>query len=305
MDFDQIAELRNKAYAAFCSSYQTENPPPERKEAQKENEKESWVMGIIMLSSVTVSGMRTFAEFSDSPLGVLGGAAGLVMLEATLISYAYMRKAKFYTNETHQNVKSMLTKGAYLAFAVTLITNTHVTFKDAGVVFPEPFDWLVNTGIFLMLALGAPTLAFIAGDVLAMLVTTDRYRQKQADKEYEEAARVHREHMNAQWKVDARKWGVTVQRIHVERPEVVQVSSPIVSNSIPSHSNGIPLENKALPSASTVGHRKAPDAAERVRKYYTENPNALELSPLEVSQLLGIGKSTVYNIRNEMRNGKQ
>lgn len=286
MDYQHFAEQHNAAYAAFTAIYQQKNPPPLKVDTKKENWVEVIILGVLVAASVIVSGSRTIAEFGGDFVGI----AGFVMLELGVVAYAYIRTSKYYDKARHSSVKDLLTRGMWLAFTVAIVANVHATFKANGIEFAP-----VNIVIFLFLAIGAPTLALIAGDTLAMLVVTDKFRQRDSDKAYDEAVKIYLEEMNALWKREQAKWGV---KITVEHSNVPMIS-------VPTASNGIPLEIRALPAASSIGHTKAPDAAARVREYYTENPDALEISPLEISKLLGIGKSTVYNVRNDMRSGKE
>ena len=59
--------------------------------------------------------------------------------------------------------------------------------------------------------------------------------------------------------------------------------------------------NGMLPSKSTLGHTKKPDAAKRVKDYFAENPDAIHQNPLEIAAYLEVGKSTVYNVLKSIK----
>lgn len=59
----------------------------------------------------------------------------------------------------------------------------------------------------------------------------------------------------------------------------------------------------ALPSKSTIGHTKAPDASDKAR-VYLQRPGAMEENPVHIAKKLGISKSTVYSVRNKLLNGQ-
>lgn len=57
----------------------------------------------------------------------------------------------------------------------------------------------------------------------------------------------------------------------------------------------------SIPRQSTLGHTKQPDATEKVKAYLLEFPEAINMKPLELASMLGVGKSTVYNVIKAMK----
>lgn len=50
-----------------------------------------------------------------------------------------------------------------------------------------------------------------------------------------------------------------------------------------------------------VIHPKRFDAANILRRHLIAHPMDIDMSPKKLARLLGIGKSTVYNVRNDMK----
>jgi hypothetical protein len=59
-----------------------------------------------------------------------------------------------------------------------------------------------------------------------------------------------------------------------------------------------------IPAASTLGHTKVPDASKRVQEFYEQNKDALwdeTLGVRKVAEHLGVGRQTVSNVRQALR----
>lgn len=61
-------------------------------------------------------------------------------------------------------------------------------------------------------------------------------------------------------------------------------------------------ENIRQPKSALV---KRPDASRRVTEYLSSHPEALEMNPLELAAMLQVGKSTVYNVLKQFKNGQE
>lgn len=292
MDYQHFAEQHNAAYAAFTAIYQQKNPPPIKTDAKKENWFEVIILGVLVAASVIVSGSRTIAEFGGDFVGI----AGFVMLELGVVAYAYIRTSKYYDKARHSSVKDLLTRGMWLAFTVAIVANVHATFKANGIEFAP-----VNIVIFLFLAIGAPTLALIAGDTLAMLVVTDKFRQRDSDKAYDEAVKIYLEEMNALWKREQAKWGVTIKVEHSNSVSITRDMSIVHPSNRPMDMSIGQNERPALPAASTLGHTKVSNASELARVYFGEHPEALDMPARELVDVIGVGKSTINNVQQTMR----
>lgn len=288
--YEELAIKHNAAYAAFRSIYEAKNPTPK---PRKKNWSDMYVVVgvlVIVLASVLVSGSRTVAEFG----GELIGIAAFVMLECSIVAFAFIRTRSHFDKKRMEDVRKLTNRGLWLAFVVALAANIHATLKQNGVVTAE---W-INTTILLMVAFSAPTLAFISGDIMALEYMRINQRNKEIEESNKSEFEAWAEGLNKSWQSQQGRWGV---KIEVENERVVV---PSASNG---RSNGIPLESSVengraiIPSASTLGHTKQPDATEKVKAYLLEFPEAINMKPLELASMLGVGKSTVYNVIKAMK----
>lgn len=276
--YQDIATRHNAAFAAFRVVYEAKTPPP----AKTKIDRSEWVinaaMMIMVIASVLVSGSRTVTEFGG---GVIGFMA-FVMLEVTIVIFAFYI-TRLRSTQRIEHVVKLARIGVSLAFAVALVANIHATLKSAEVYTAPGIDTL----ILLLVGVSAPTLAYISGHILAVEWMRQTQRSASATKAYQEAMTAWADGLTRSWSSQQTRWGAKIE----------------VSNSIPS----IPLERngtenvKQIPARSTLGHSKAPDAAQRVRDYLSENPDDAGMNGLELAKLLGVGKSTVYNVLKEYK----
>lgn len=298
------------AYNAHRKTYELRNPPPQRLPYEqiepkpqrvivpRENIVSMIALALMVIASVIVSGSHTLEVFG----GGFVGSAGFVMIEVGIVTYAYIRTKTDYDEARHASVKKMVSRGMKLAFAVGIASNILDELSKNGVyISPE-----IKTLILIVLGVSAPVLALISGDTFGMFSVQQAHKQRKADAEYDrksaawnEARQQHerdhaaaleawRDGLNASWNAMKSRMGVNV-RVSKEP------------------SNGLPMEipmetqRKILPSVSTLGHSKQPQASKLVRDFLIENSEALEWNPLEIAGRLGIGKSTVYNVMNDLR----
>lgn len=149
----QYVEMHEERFAAFSRVYAERNPPPQMSAVESTDWITLGALGVLVLASVVVSGSRTIAEFG----GGLIGAAAFVMLELAMIAYAYWRAKRLHKPERNRASSA----GMWIAFGVSLAANVHATLGASH----ELPAW-IGTLITLALAISAPTLALIAGDML-------------------------------------------------------------------------------------------------------------------------------------------
>jgi len=277
--YDEFVAKHEAAYAAFRRIYESKNPLPV--EAQVRRDLVSLIivlaLTIVSVSSIWVSSSRTVDEFGG---GVIGTVA-FIMVEGGIMAYAFFRARRTANRERLQRTVQWATAGLLLTFVVALGANIDATLRHKGIELPA----LVNVVINLLVALSAPTLAFISSDVLAIELMAIDIRKRESEREYEAAQQTWLDGLNRSWAANQKQWDV---KIEIHRP----------SNGIPAESIGI------LPAKSTLGHTKKPDAAKRVYAYLAENPDAIHQSPLEIAELLEVGKSTVYAVFKSMKEDK-
>lgn len=274
MQVDEFVALHEERYGAFTAVFSSRNPPPVLKAVSGVD---WWTLGalaLLVVASVTVSGSRTVVEFGGGLIGV----AAFVMLEVAMIAYAYWRaKRNGKQNSGHANRLSSI--GMWLAFAVSLAANLHATLRQDGANLP---DWM-DTMIFISMAISAPSLALIAGDMLGQEAVAALAIREAAQQAFEADLLIWKQALNSSWDANKARWGVRVERMN----------EPDDSARIPADSG-----RKNLPQPESAPKLRNPREAAEI--YYTDNPGALALKGAELVALartLGISKTVMYEVR--------
>lgn len=284
--YDEYAVKHEAAFAAFSRIHESKNPRPELGTVQRDLVSSLIVaaLAVVMFAAVAVSMSRTINEFG----GGFIGAAAFVMVEGGIMVYALFRARRTASTARLRSTVKWATAGLILTFIIGIGANIDNALTHKGIQLP---DW-INVVVNLLVAISAPTLAFISSDVLAIELMAMDIKRREALEHYNEQMSDWLEGLNKSWSSQQGKWGV---RIDVPSPAVVSIPSSI------GISNGIPLEQPTQLAASTLGHSKVVNASEQCRQYLLDNPDALELSPLEIAKLAGVGKSTAYKVVAELK----
>ncbi len=269
--YDEFAVKHEAAFAAFTRIHEAKNPRPTLATIQRDIVSIIIILALalVMVAAIVVSSSRTISEFG----GGFIGATAFVMIEGGIMAYAFFRARRTASKERLQNTVKWAIAGLIITFIIGVGANIDSTLSSHGIVIPEVVNIIIN----LLVAVSAPTLAFISSDVLAIELMASDIKRRDAFATYEASCKEWQEGLNRSWASQQKSWGLKI--------DVQPVS------------NGIPLDSIGmLPSKSTLGHTKKPDAARRVMEYLAENPEAIHQNPLEVAAYLEVGKSTVYNI---------
>lgn len=276
--YDEHVIRHNAAYAGFSSIYESKNPRPIKPTIRRDFVSLMIVIAltVVMGASIIVSGSRTIQEFGGQGIGTVA----FVMIECGVVVYALFRARRNANSKRLQNTVKWATAGLILTFLIAVAANIDATLKAHNIIIESNLLSVIN----LAVAISAPALAFISSDVLAIELMATDIQRREALRVYDEQCREWQEGLNRSWNGQQKQWGVKIE--------------------IQKNSNGIPMDsNGSLPSKSTVGHKKNPDATEKVKAYFAENPSELvDGNPLEIAAFLGVGKSSVYNVRKELQN---
>lgn len=275
--FEERALIANAGYAAYKSMYETTNPPPRQTVIQRENIFVPVALCIMIIASVLVSGSRTVIEFGGGVVGV----SAFVMLEGAIVTYAFFRTRLNFDDSRMESVRKLANRGLGLSFTVAVAANVHSVIRGAGIETPSA----VTVTILILVAISAPTLAFISGDIMALELMRNSYRARKLDEAYKIELDLWTETLKQSWDRNKNKMLGKFDPIEVQR----------IPMEIPMESNGMQA------SKSTLGHTKKPDARKRVIEYLTEHPEAFQSNPLEIAAHLEVGKSTVYAVLKEIK----
>jgi hypothetical protein len=297
--FDQHTERFTKAWEAFNQLYVLERPAPQ---PPKWYVGLPWLMipfSIIAICGIALSALRTAPVFQQIAVPLIGEALAaveailaVVVIEVAIVimRYVIVLQKSEDGKLNADDLRNWMTGGFWLAFGVAILANLYASLKHVEVL--ATLTPVMDVVIALAVGISAPMLAFIAGDILASLYLRSERRRAELRSRFETALTEWQELRERSWNARKGDYGL--------RLKVESLSAPS-SNSIPSLPMEFPLEaqTEIIPAASTVGHKKQPMARQIVETYFDEHPEALQQSPLEVAAALGIGKSTVYTVRNE------
>lgn len=214
--YDEFAIRHNAAMAAFKTMHEARHPLPEKEEITRDVVSLIIViaLAIVMVAAVVVSSSRTIDEFGGGAIGV----TAFIMVEGGIMAYAFFRARRNASKTRLQNTIKWATAGLVLTFIVGLGANTDASLKHQGVELPS---W-VNTVIHLLVAVSAPTLAFISSDVLAIELMATDIRRREAAENHKAALEEWWNDFNRAWSSNQKNWGV---RVEVEQPKKLPSTS--------------------------------------------------------------------------------
>jgi hypothetical protein len=281
--YDEMQARFAAAYEYHVQTYSIKNPPPAEPQDEGFDRIVVGGLALLVLSSVIVSGSRTIDEFGG---GLIGWSA-FAMLELGVVTYAYVRTKRHYDEEKHKSLKRQMTGGMLLALVVAVVANIHATAKQNDVYIA---DW-INTIISLLVAISAPVLAFIAGDILGMEAVATQSRQSKAMKQWREEMERWREGLNRSWDAQKARLGIVVE----VKPDVsAQTDADKTDN------------RQTLPAPS--GFTRTPDGQRKVIEYLNQYPEDAALPSRQLAVRIAertgvsVGHDTANKGRNAWRN---
>lgn len=318
---DQAQRLQT-AYTAYRAVYTTMTPPPQplpvpdKPDYQADNVFIRGILAVILTGSMIVSGSHTIPTFAGGTefLHLVVGVAAFCMLEAAIVAFAYIRTQRhFQTSRTEpENLKDYVNGGLFIAFLVAVLGNIDYTLRSKGFYIAELFQ----VGILLGMAVSAPVLAFITGDVLAMYQVQDRGKQRRHVEAYEQkvreademnraAQREWEEGLAKAWDANKARWGGTTN-VRVERPSDPALDGRNFAALPRKLSTSVHLSNGQDTDGqvdSPYGHsfeRKA-NASELVAAWLTQHPEDITANVRDLAARLNVGKSTVSKIQSQFK----
>lgn len=216
LQYDDFAIRHNAAMAAFKTMHEARHPLPKKEEISRDVVSLIIIvaLAIVMVAAVIVSSSRTIDEFGGGAIG----ATAFVMVEGGIMAYAFFRARRNASKTRLQNTIKWATAGLILTFIVGLGANTDASLRHQGVTLPT---W-VNTAIHLLVAISAPTLAFISSDVLAIELMATDIRRRDAEDNHKAALENWWDDFNKSWSANQRNWGVKVE---IEQPKKLMSTS--------------------------------------------------------------------------------
>ena len=273
--FDQIAMYHNAGHAAFKSMYETRYPSPQPVIMQRESVFVPVALCIMIIASVLVSGSRTVIEFGGGIVGV----SAFVMLEGAIVTYAFFRTRLNFDDSRMESVRKLANRGLGLSFTVAVAANVHSVIRGAGIQTPPAITII----ILILVAISAPTLAFISGDIMALELMRNSYKARKLEAEYITKLAEWNEGLNSSWNREKSK---DMYRVDVEAVQIETVNS--VNSSL------LQANTRFTPS------RKLQQALD----YFDIHPEDLSTESRKLQETIGVSHTTI-NKAQRMKRGQE
>lgn len=284
--YKDIADRNTAAYEAARRIYEAQNPFPVEKKIKRTDFLIVIAVFIIVTASIIVSGSRTIVEFGGGLIGV----SAFIMIELAVVLYSFYQTRINWNKAKLEDTKKLVKWGLGITVAIAITANVHATLSQNGMYI---VPW-IKTIILVIIAVSAPGLAWISGDILGIEYMRYLSNAEEVETENSAAKAMWWNGLNEKFQADERKWGVSIK---VETEKTVL---PQLSNSIP---DGNGMEKNGNYSGGVSGFKKVGNATDNARAYFMENPERLKEPPSNaISALEGrAGKSVVYKVYGEMR----
>jgi len=287
--YEELALKHNAAYAAFRTMYEAKTPMPNKGKGGYDGWYILLALVVMVVASIIVSGSRTVEEFGG---GVIGFSA-FVMLEGAIVTYAFFRTRTGFDEARIEDVRKLAKRGLMLAFGVAVAANIHAVLKAHGIVMSSYVVTIIN----LFVAISAPTLAFISGDVMALETMRITNRKRRIETDYQDKLDAWAEALNKSWQGQQSKWGVKIE-VENERTVIPKADTGSRSLSALSEADGQRTDSG---HGYGTGYTKRTDARTRVVEHLEAYPADMVIPVRELAEKLGVGKTTVYDVMKSMK----
>lgn len=310
--YAQVAADELAAYDAFAAVYERQRPRPvyyfdfpQPEPPQPRTGDRVAIVGIVvmLIAAMVVSGSRTIYEFSgatdDRPIeagGLVVGVAAFLMLEIGATAIAIARISTNYNKGSHATLQGWMVGGVIAAALVLIAGNLDATLTRAGVPIPEFIDTIIQ----IVIAVSAPLLTIVGGEVLGMYVARSKIETDRAATEHRDAlltweaqrqaaVREHRDDeaawsdaLNEAWARQKATYGFNA-RAKQARLGV----SAVLSEQTDRQTGGQPREMSA-PS----GFTRTAGGQQRVIDWLDAHPEDAGLSVRPLAEKVGVGHDT-------------
>lgn len=242
--FQDVAELHEQAYQAFSRMDAREHPAPLAPRWYQTFNFTMVIYAVALSASFALSSLSTGSVVSDSAKHFLG--VELAMLEAVLsvltleLVFSGTRFVMIFTDYKLRGVipdsQTWMKAGFWLSFAMILLTNLYFRLGKLPDMNAD-LKSLMDVILGFMLAVAVPVMAFVSGDVLAILYITGDKARALLVGDYNTKMTTYLEARNRRWSVRKRDFGISDklnaarQRLSVESSRESVVAIPATTQS--------------------------------------------------------------------------
>lgn len=271
-------------YEEFRQQYEKQHPASVPVFETEVNEYPNWLKWAVLamfVSASLVSGVHTVPTVWDT-------------IEAVKVAPAVrdvIALASFFAVELAILLSAYLMVKGQRLFGTVILAVTFTVAMTANVqsvvkAFAANGD-LWSTVVAVIMGIGAPLICLMAGKMFVNLHRADRVVDARARQRYRELCQSWDKEIEREWK-----------RYQKDTSKSPAPSAVHLSNGL-SIGQGWTVDTQ--PAASTIGHRKVPNASEIAREYFERHPDQLDTPARNLEPVIGVGKSTINNVQNELR----
>jgi len=273
--YDEFAVKHEAAFAAFTRIHEAKNPRPGKSTVKRDLVSMIIVfaLAVVMAAAVIVSSSRTIDEFGGGAIG----ATAFVMIEGGIMVYALFRARRTASTARLQKTVKWATAGLILTFVIGVGANIDATLRHKGIVLPTEFNIFIN----FLVAISAPTLAFISSDVLAIELMATEIKRRDADSIYERECREWQEGLNRSWASNQKNWGV---KIEVPAQAQIEAENPVNYSNLQSNTRFVPSRKLQL-----------------ALDYFQLHPEHLGEESRKLQDVIGVSHTTVNKAQRMLR----
>lgn len=248
----------------------------------------SMALIIVMIASVIVSASHTILAVVKTPtiVGYVVGFSFFIMVELAIIIFAFFT-TRMTTINSKDTVKRLTTKVMFFVLAIAIGANIHEVLQQNGfaiVTGDGAIAWkLFDFGLSLLVALSAPVVAFVTGEVLAILHVYNAGMQSRLDAEHDKAMEAWRQSANTKWAHEKRNYGAVIR---VESVPVAMLTDDNSANLI--KNNGLTRQKPSVRLDTALA-------------YLREHPEALTIAPRKLEEVVGVGYGTIHKAQVMLR----
>lgn len=259
--FDEYDEKRSAAYLAFLKEFEDENPQPVRGKVERSDWFIPVALFVLVAASIYVSANRTIEEFGGGSVGL----AAFIMVDIAVIAFAFYITRMNVNTDRVAYTRRMAWAGVFLAFFVAIAANLSDVLRKHGVYVSPDVATILNG----LVAVSAPTLAFISGHILAVEYLKFSRRDQELDKRLEEAQKQYKADRHKAWQSRKRQWGIKIE------------SEPVKAV------NPVHLTDKQP-------QKRASKQLDQAIEWLIANPGNLDVSSRDLVEQIGVSYVTIY-----------
>lgn len=300
---DEYAERETKAYANYMRQYKRETPPPRKPSRWVGFPWSTIPFSVIALAGSLLSALRTapvfieIASLTVSPVfAAAEGILAMLAIDMAVVAFRFILVMLQYRGqETQVQITRWVKIGFWFAFATQLIAQVYAVRGIATIL--NQFASALELAIAIAAALAGMILAFVTGEILAVLVLQSQSARHEARTEYETALNEWRESLRRSWNRNKGNYGIEPP------PELRQLRS-----TLPALTNGVSADNADSADKSADNRRMGADkpvrppspSVAKVMAYMRENPGSEALTVRELSDRTGINRDAVSKAKQRL-----